>query len=269
MAFLLPSLHEPCVVIRRRAWTRCIGRSGQRKVSASLIGDGHEVEVPMRLLLVEDEPDMAALVRAALAKHDFVTDCVPSIEFAIEAIETVAHDLIILDRQLGDGDGASLIAHIRKRRPHTPIVVLSAMGGTNDRIEGLNLGADDYLAKPFVVDELVARLRAVLRRPSQVETAPLSMGNLSLDLNHGEVFVDGGKVDLPRREYLVLESLMRRAGRTVRRAVLEEDVYGSDDEIQSNSLEAHISRLRRKLADAGSSVEIHPVRGVGYLLRQS
>jgi len=227
------------------------------------------MEVPMRLLLVEDEPDMAALLRTALARHDFVTDHVPSIEFAIEAIETVAHDLIILDRQLGDGDGASLIAHIRKRRPHTPIVVLSAMGGTNDRIEGLNLGADDYLAKPFVVDELVARLRAVLRRPSQVETAPLAMGNLSLDLNHGEVFVDGGKVDLPRREYLVLESLMRRSGRTVRRAVLEEDVYGSDDEIQSNSLEAHISRLRRKLAEAGSTVEIHPVRGVGYLLRQS
>lgn len=223
----------------------------------------------MRLLLVEDEPDMAALLRGALARHDFVTDCVPSIEFAIEAIETVAHDLIILDRQLGDGDGASLIALIRKRRPHTPIVVLSARGGTNDRIEGLNLGADDYLAKPFVVDELVARLRAVLRRPSQVETAPIAMGNLSLDLGHGEVFVDGDKVDLPRREYLVLESLMRRAGRTVRRAVLEEEVYGSDDEIQSNSLEAHISRLRRKLADAGSAVEIHPVRGVGYLLRQS
>jgi two-component system OmpR family response regulator len=222
----------------------------------------------MRLLLVEDEPDMAALLRNALARHDFITDCVPSIELAIEAIETVAHDLVILDRQLKDGDGASLISHIRKRRPHTPIVVLSAKGSITDRIEGLNLGADDYLAKPFNVDELVARLRAVLRRPSQVETAPLAMGNVSLDLSHGEVFVDGGKVDLPRREYLVLESLMRRSGRTVRRALLEEEVYGSDDEIQSNSLEAHISRLRRKLADAGSTVEIHPVRGVGYLLKQ-
>lgn len=223
----------------------------------------------MRILLVEDEPDMAALLRAALAKHDFVTDCAPSIEIAIEAIETVAHDLVILDRQLEDGDGATLIAHIRTHRPHTPIVVLSAKSGTKDRIEGLNLGADDYLAKPFAVDELVARLRAVLRRPSQVETAPLAMGNLTLALDHGEVFIDGDKIDLPRREYLVLESLMRRSGRTVRRAVLEEDVYGSDDEIQSNSLEAHISRLRRKLADAGSTVEIHPVRGVGYLLRQS
>ncbi|KFC71292.1 Two-component response regulator [Devosia sp. LC5] len=221
----------------------------------------------MRLLLVEDEPDMAALLRSALEKHDFVTDIAPSIEVAIEAIETISHDLVVLDRQLGDGDGASLIAYLRKRRPNVPIVILSARGSANDRVEGLNLGADDYLPKPFVVSELVARLRAVLRRPSQVTSKPLSLGNLAFDLNQGEVFVAGERLDLPRREYLVLESLMRRAGRTVRRNLLEEEVYGSDDEIQSNSLEAHISRLRRKLADAGASVIIHPVRGVGYLLK--
>jgi two-component system OmpR family response regulator len=221
----------------------------------------------MRLLLVEDEPDMAALLRSALEKHDFVTDIAPSIEVAIEAIETISHDLVVLDRQLSDGDGASLIAYLRKRRPNVPIVILSARGSANDRVEGLNLGADDYLPKPFVVSELVARLRAVLRRPSQVTSKPLSMGNLAFDLNQGEVFVAGERLDLPRREYLVLESLMRRAGRTVRRNLLEEEVYGSDDEIQSNSLEAHISRLRRKLADAGASVIIHPVRGVGYLLK--
>ena len=221
----------------------------------------------MRLLLVEDEPDMAALLRSALEKHDFVTDIAPSIEVAVEAIETISHDLVVLDRQLGDGDGASLIAYLRKRRPNVPIVILSARGSANDRVEGLNLGADDYLPKPFVVSELVARLRAVLRRPSQVTSKPLSMGNLAFDLNQGEVFVAGERLDLPRREYLVLESLMRRAGRTVRRNLLEEEVYGSDDEIQSNSLEAHISRLRRKLADAGASVIIHPVRGVGYLLK--
>jgi two-component system OmpR family response regulator len=223
----------------------------------------------MRLLLVEDEPDMAAVLRAALEKHDFVTDCAPSIQVAIEAIETIAHDVVILDRQLGDGDGTSLIAYLRQRRPNVPIVILSALGSANDRVEGLNLGADDYLAKPFVVDELVARLRAVLRRPAQLTSKPLNIGNLAFDLNHGEVFIGGERLELPRREYLVLESLMRRSGRTVRRSVLEEEVYGSDDEIQSNTLEAHISRLRRKLADAGASVTIHPVRGVGYLLKLS
>lgn len=221
----------------------------------------------MRLLLVEDEVDLAVMLRAALEKQDFVTDHAPSIEIAIEAIETIAHDLVILDRHLGDGDGASLVPFLRKRRPNVPIVILSARGSPNDRVEGLNLGADDYLAKPFVVSELIARLRAILRRPSQVMTAPLRMGNLAFDLTAGEAFIDGALLELPRREFLVLESLMRRAGRTVRRGLLEEEVYGSDDEIQSNSLEAHISRLRRKLADSGASVIIHPVRGVGYLLK--
>lgn len=223
----------------------------------------------MRILIVEDEPELVALLRAALARYDFVADGVPSIALAEEAIEMVAYDLILLDRQLEDGDGASLIGFIRRRRPHTPTIVLSAKGAATDRVEGLNLGADDYLAKPFTIDELVARMRAVLRRPTQVETAPLAMGNLSLDQQHGEVQVGGAPLDLPRREYLVLESLMRRSGRTVRRALLEEEVYGTADEIQSNSLEAHISRLRRKLTEAGSTVVIHPVRGVGYLLRRA
>jgi DNA-binding response OmpR family regulator len=223
----------------------------------------------MRLLLVEDEPDMAQLLRGVLERHDFVVDWVSSIEIATEAIETISHDLVLLDRQLGDGDGATLIKFLRKRRPNVPIIILSARGAAADRIEGLNLGADDYVSKPFVINELVARLRAVLRRPSQIAPKRLGVGNLSFDLNEGEVFVDGKRLDLPRREYLVLESLIRRAGRTVRRNVLEEEVYGSDDEIQSNSIEAHISRLRRKLVEAGALVSIQPVRGVGYFLKLS
>lgn len=221
----------------------------------------------MRLLLVEDEPEMATLLRGVLEKHDFVLDNVPSIEIAIEAIETISHDLVLLDRQLGDGDGATLISYLRKRRPNVPIVILSARGAADDRIEGLNLGADDYIAKPFVIDELLARLRAILRRPTLMAPKRMEIGNLSFVMEQAEVFVSGTRIDLTRREYLVLESLMRRAGRTVRRGVLEEDVYGSDDEIQSNSIEAHISRLRRKLGDAGASVSIQPVRGVGYFLR--
>lgn len=223
----------------------------------------------MRILIVEDEAELVEMLTEALAKHGFLADGFASIEMAEEAISLIAYDLILLDRQLEDGDGASLISFIRKRRPHTPTIVLSAMGTAADRVEGLNLGADDYLAKPFTVEELVARIRAVLRRPSQVETAALFMGNVSLDQQHAKIAVDAATLDLPRREYLVLESLMRRAGRTVRRNVLLEDVFGADDEIQSNSLEAHISRLRRKLTEAGSTVTIHPVRGVGYLLKKS
>ena len=210
---------------------------------------------------------MAALVRGVLEKHDFILDCVPSIEIAIEAIETIAHDLVLLDRQLGDGDGATLIAFLRKRRPNVPVVILSARGRADDRVEGLNLGADDYIAKPFVIDELIARLRAVLRRPAVMAPMRMEIGRLAFDPNAGEVYVDDIRLDLPRREILVLESLIRRAGRTVRREVMEENVYGADDEIESNSLEAHISRLRRKLKDAGADVSIQPVRGVGYYLR--
>jgi two-component system, OmpR family, response regulator len=221
----------------------------------------------MRLLLVEDEPDMAALLRGVLEKHDFILDCVPSIEIAIEAIETISHDLVILDRQLGDGDGATLIAYLRKRRPNVPVVILSARGQADDRVEGLNLGADDYIAKPFVIDELIARLRAVLRRPAVMAPMRIEIGRLGLDPNAGEVYVNDIRLELSRREILVLESLIRRTGRTVRREVLEDEVYGVDDEIESNSLEAHISRLRRKLKDAGADVSIQPVRGVGYYLR--
>lgn len=223
----------------------------------------------MRILIVEDEPDMIELLRAALSRHDFVADGLPSLALAQEAIDMVPYDLVLLDRTLSDGDGAWLIGYIRERRPHTPTIVISARGSTADRVQGLNMGADDYLPKPFTIDELLARMHAVLRRPNRVETAPLSMGNVSLDREHNEVAVGGEPLPLPRREYLVLESLMRRSGRTVRRTSLEDEVYGVDDEIQSNSLEAHISRLRRKLIEAGSTVAIHPVRGVGYLLKRA
>jgi two-component system OmpR family response regulator len=221
----------------------------------------------MRILLVEDEPELAAMLRSMLEKQDFVVDHAATLEVAEEAIALIEHDVALLDRQLADGDGISLIKLIRRKRPNLPVIVISALGRPADRVEGLDLGADDYLAKPFLVEELVARIRAVLRRPANVQIEAVSVGNVAFDITRGAVEVAGRPLELPRREFLALESLVRRAGHTVRRRVLEEDVYGADDEIQSNSLDANISRLRRKLADAGASIEIHPVRGVGYLLR--
>lgn len=221
----------------------------------------------MRTLLVEDEPELAAMVRTALERQGFVVDHADSVELAEEAIAMIEHDVVLLDRQLTDGDGIGLIATIRKRRPHLPVIVISALGKPMDRIQGLELGADDYLAKPFLIEELVARMRAVLRRPTQVQLEAAVFGNITFDLGGGEVTVDGQPLVLQRRERLALEALMRRAGQTVRRSSLEESMYGSDDEIQSNSLDAIVSRLRRKLAEHGATVQIHPVRGVGYLLR--
>lgn len=221
----------------------------------------------MRVLLVEDEPELASMLRTTLEKHGYVVDHAATVAVAEEAIELIEHDVALLDRQLTDGDGITLLKLIRRRRPNLPVIVISALGKPADRVEGLDLGADDYLAKPFLIEELIARMRAVLRRPANVQTEAVRVGNLEFDITRGIIEVDGKPLDLPRREYLALEALLRRAGQTVRRSTLEENVYGADDEIQSNSLDANISRLRRKLADSGASVEIHPVRGVGYLLR--
>src|SRR5690606_15192897 len=222
----------------------------------------------MRTLLVEDEPDLASMVRTALERQGFVVDLVSTVAMAEEALALIEHDVVLLDRQLADGDGIELIPMLRQRRPGVPVIVISALGKPLDRIHGLEQGADDYLAKPFLIEELVARMRAVLRRPTQMQDQAIAFGNVSFDVLGGEAEVDGHPLVLQRRERLALEALMRRAGQTLRRSSLEESMYGADDEIQSNSLEAIISRLRRKLADMGANVEIHPVRGVGYLLRE-
>ncbi|MDC9823350.1 response regulator transcription factor [Devosia sp. ZB163] len=221
----------------------------------------------MRILLVEDEPELASMLRTTLEKQGYVVDHAATLEVAEEAIAMIEHDVALLDRQLSDGDGIALLDLIRKKRPNLPVIVISALGKPADRVHGLDKGADDYLAKPFLIEELIARMRAVLRRPANVQTEAIMAGNVEFDITRGVIQVDGNVLELPRREFLALEALMRRPGQTVRRTTLEQSVYGVDDEIQSNSLDANISRLRRKLSDAGASVEIHPVRGVGYLLR--
>jgi DNA-binding response OmpR family regulator len=223
----------------------------------------------MRILLVEDEAEMAAALASALKRYDMVVDHAPSLAEAEEAIAADVHGAVLLDRQLPDGDGLALIPKLRARADGVPIIVLTARGDLADRIAGLDSGADDYLPKPFAIEELMARLRAVLRRPAGVQSDVVRAGRLAFDFGHREASVDGAPLDLPRRELLVLEALLRRMGRTVVRATLEEAVYNFNDEIQSNALDTHVSRLRRKLTDANAGVEIHGIRGVGYLLRQT
>ncbi|MCP3400156.1 MULTISPECIES: response regulator transcription factor [unclassified Bradyrhizobium] len=222
----------------------------------------------MRILLVEDEAEMAGALASALKRYDMVVDHVPTLAEAEEAISSDVHAAVLLDRQLPDGDGLSLIPKLRARADGVPIIVLTARGELADRITGLDSGADDYLAKPFAVEELLARLRAVLRRPAGLTPDVIRAGRLTFDVGHREASIDGQSFELPRRELLVLEALIRRMGRTVLRSALEEAVYNFDDEIQSNALDTHISRLRRKLAEADAGVEIHGIRGVGYLLKK-
>jgi len=223
----------------------------------------------VRILLVEDEPEMAAALCAALTRYDMVTDHVPTLAEARAAVATGLHSAVLLDRQLPDGDGLSLIPTLRAKGIAVPVIVLTARGALSEKVNGLDTGADDYLAKPFAVEELLARLRAVLRRPTGLQSDCVRIGRLSFDFSHRMASVDGVLLELPRRELLVLETLVRRMGRTVLRSSLEEAVYSFDDEIQSNALDAHVSRLRRKLADSNAGAEIHGIRGVGYLLRST
>jgi DNA-binding response OmpR family regulator len=223
----------------------------------------------MRILLVEDEPEMVSALRAALKRHDMVVDHAGSLLEAEGFVAVDGYDAILLDRQLPDGDGLTLVPQLRASRNTTPVLMLTARGDTADKVDGLDMGADDYLAKPFAFEELLARLRALLRRPAAIESQTIRAGHLSLDVGHREASIRGEPLALPRRELLVLEALIRRTGRMVQREALMEAVFGLDDEIQSNALDTHVSRLRRKLTEADSGVVINGIRGVSYLLRET
>ncbi|WP_026793153.1 response regulator transcription factor [Pleomorphomonas oryzae] len=223
----------------------------------------------MRVLLVEDEPEMASALRAALTRHDMIVDHAPNL-FEAEAIAALGgYDALVLDRQLPDGDGLSLIPKLRARGNLVPVLVLTVRGDLADRVAGLDQGADDYLAKPFALEEFLARLRALLRRPANVQSDTVRAGRLSFDFVNREASVGGGVLDLTRREILVLEALLRRLGRMVPRSLLMEAVFSLDDEVQPNALDTQVSRLRRKLTEADGGVTINGVRGVGYLLRET
>ena len=221
----------------------------------------------MRILLVEDEPDMASALGDALSKHNIVIDHVATLADAREAAHLHSYDAILLDRQLTDGEGLTLIPELRAKDIDVPIIVLTAHNDHEGRIRGLDLGADDYMGKPFVVEELIARLRAVLRRQPLLTPDIITAGRLSFEVSHMETAIDGKTLTLPRRELLVLAAFMKRIGRTVTREALANAVYGFDAEIQSNALDSHVSRLRKKLADLDAGVAIHTIRGIGYLLK--
>ena len=223
----------------------------------------------MRVLLVEDQLEMVAALRAALTRHGMVVDHAPNLLEAEVIVAEGNYDAVVLDRQLPDGDGLSLIPKLRASGNIVPVLVLTARGDLADRVAGLDNGADDYLAKPFAFEELLARLRALLRRPAHVQSDIVRVGRVAFDFVHREASIGGTPLEMPRRELLVLEALVRRMGRMVQRSSLMEAVFGLDDDVQPNALDTHISRLRRKLGDADAGATINGVRGVGYLLRET
>ncbi|MBI2737353.1 MAG: response regulator [Rhodospirillales bacterium] len=220
----------------------------------------------MRILVIEDEGRIAEILRSALSRAGFTVDSVRLYAEGSAAVATNPYDAVVLDLGLPDGDGLSLLGEMRARGSAIPILVLTARDAVERRVAGLDAGADDYLIKPFATSEVVARVKALLRRPGGALGTVLSSGNLAFDTVGRDVRIGEAVLALPRRESAILEHLMRRAGRVVPKAVLEEKLYGIDDELGSNAIPVHVHHLRRKLIDGGATVEIHTVRGVGYLL---
>ena len=221
----------------------------------------------MRALLIEDQAELANLVAANLRRGNFAVDAAGTLDEAQGALATTRYDIILLDLRLPDGDGFGLIRALRRKRDFTPIIVLTARDRLKDRVEGLNLGADDYLVKPFAHEELLARVQAVLRRPKTAVEAELTLANLKVAMENAEVSVEDRRLEVPRRELAVLRLLMRRAGRVVSRESLENALYDDSREIESNALEAAVSRLRKRLAAAGAAVDVMGLRSAGYLIR--
>ena len=220
----------------------------------------------MRLLIIEDEARIAEILNSALARAGFAVDAVGSYGDGKAALAVNPYDAVILDLGLPDGDGLVLLKEMRRAGNTVPVLVLTARDAVDQRVAGLDGGADDYLIKPFAIAEVIARIKALLRRPEGALGATLRSGNIAFDTIGRDLRVGESVLVLPRRESAILEHLMRRAGRVVPKTVLEEKLYGIDDELGSNAIPVHVHHLRRKLLDNGATVEIHTVRGVGYLL---
>jgi DNA-binding response OmpR family regulator len=220
----------------------------------------------VRLLIIEDEARIAEILRSALSRAGFAVDAVRLCGDARAALEVNPYDAVILDLGLPDGDGLTLLKDMRSRGNAVPVLVLTARDAVEHRVAGLDTGADDYLIKPFAMSEVIARIKALLRRPEGALGALLRSGNIAFDTIGRDLRIGETVLVLPRRESAILEHLMRRAGRVVPKTVLEEKLYGIDDELESNAIPVHVHHLRRKLLDRGATVEIHTVRGVGYLL---
>ena len=220
----------------------------------------------MRLLLIEDNERFAVLLRQGLASAGFTVDMLASAKDAAAALEAGRWDIVVLDRGLPDADGLDVLTAMRRRGDTTPVLILTAHGSLKDRVTGLQSGADDYLVKPFALEELVARLQALLRRPGNLLGLALRLGNLTLDTVARQVFVEDRPIAFSAREIAVLEHLMRRSGRVVAKTLLESSLYGPAQEVGSNALEVHVHRLRRHLVETGATVQVHTVRGVGYMI---
>ena len=220
----------------------------------------------MRILLAEDDRELAKWVARLLRRDNYVIDCVYRGDEADAALATEDYALVVLDLGLPHIDGVEVLRRLRARGSTVPVIVLTANDAVSSRVRGLDSGADDYLVKPFAVEELEARIRAQLRRQRRSFEPTIGYGPLRLDTETGAFSIDGNPLLLTKRERGVLEALIMRAGRPIAKNALTENVFGLDDDANPNAIEIYVHRLRRKLE--GTGISIATLRGLGYVLRK-
>ena len=219
----------------------------------------------MHLLVIEDDPLLSRSLTQAMTRHGYTVDALTRIDEANRALHQGRFDLVLLDLGLPDGNGLAVLESMRAHADRTPVMILTARDALEDRVRGLDLGADDYLAKPFSITELEARVRALLRRSQQRLDNSVRFGALVLDTRSASAWLNETSLDLPRREFSLLEALMLNAGRIVQRESLENRLFGFEA-VGANALDVYVSRLRKRLA--GSGLSIRTLRGLGYRLEE-
>ncbi len=222
----------------------------------------------MRLLLIEDEPGVAAFVQRGLREASYAVDVSNNGTEGLNLARRENYDLIILDLMLPGKDGFAVLRELRDRGIQTPVICLTARDTVDDRVKGLDLGADDYLAKPFSFAELLARIRALLRRGQKVAANPIVVGDLTVDIVARHVERAGKRIELSQREFALLEYLTRNHGQILSRTMILEHVWDMQQDPLTNVVDVHITRLRRKIDQGFAQPLIHTIRGVGYVLRE-
>ena len=220
----------------------------------------------MRILLVEDNARLSEAIQESLYKAGFEVDAVAEGEDALSVVRHQPYDAIILDLGLPDIDGMKVLETLRDQKNTVPVLVLTARDSLSDKISGLNSGADDYMVKPFEVDELIARIKALLRRPSQAVGTVVALNNLSFDTIKRYARIGDQMLDLSRREIDLLEQLILSSEKVVTKKAIEQRIYSYGETGSANSVEVLVHRLRKKLISRAANIEIHTLKGVGYMM---